>query len=87
MKTGRLDAAVSNLRRAARIEPLDASMHFALGMALQQQGSCGDSIVELSAALRLEPSMPHVQEQLAKCAEIPSAGAEREKSVAGIKVP
>ena len=69
MKTQRSDEAVGNMRRALAREPLDPAFHFALGMALQQQGNCKESRSELAAALNLDPDLPHAAEQIKKCGE------------------
>jgi tetratricopeptide (TPR) repeat protein len=73
MKTQRTDQAVGNMRRALAIDPVEPAFHFALGMALQQQGNCKESRSELAAALNLDPSLPHAAEQIEKCGQSSSS--------------
>jgi Flp pilus assembly protein TadD len=43
------------LRRAAQVDPRNASVRVDLGVALARQTRFADAIVEFEAALRLEP--------------------------------
>jgi tetratricopeptide (TPR) repeat protein len=67
MRTQRSAEAVGNMRRALALEPLEPAFHFALGIALQQQGNCKESRSELNTALQLQPDFPHAAEQISKC--------------------
>jgi tetratricopeptide (TPR) repeat protein len=76
MKTGRVDDAVNDMRRGLALAPLDAEFHFALGMALQAQGSCKESRSELQATLELQADLPHAKEQIDKCVSTSAAATQ-----------
>jgi tetratricopeptide (TPR) repeat protein len=50
---GRLDEAITEYRRAIRLNPANASAHRSLGTALHDQGKADEAVAELREAIRL----------------------------------
>ncbi len=58
--SGRLDAAIAEVRQAIRLKPDDPDIHYNLGHALAQKGDLGDALVELQKAHQLAPDNPDI---------------------------
>jgi len=56
LQSGRVEDAVTQLRRALQLAPRDAAARSNLGTALQARGDTAAAIRELEAAVRLKPS-------------------------------
>ena len=65
MKSGRLAEAEPLLRRLAGVRSEDAAIHLQLGRVLEAEDKKADAIVELQAALKLNPSDHDAQRELA----------------------
>ena len=76
IKTGRLDEALADFRRAADLRPQDARVRFALGVVQAQRGDCTQARREFSEALSLDATLVKAKEQRDKCGSAaPTAGA------------
>ena len=56
LQAGRVDEAVTQLRRAVQLAPRDAEARSNLGTALQARGDTANALRELEAAARLKPN-------------------------------
>jgi tetratricopeptide (TPR) repeat protein len=65
MKSGRLAEAEPLLRRLAGVRSEDAAIHLQLGRVLEAEDKKGEAIVELQAALKLNPSDHDAQREIA----------------------
>lgn len=64
-KAGRLETAVSDLRRALEAEPESPSAHLNLGTALALSGQKAEAMQHYREALRLKPAFPRAHYNLA----------------------
>jgi Tfp pilus assembly protein PilF len=65
MKSGRLAEAEPLLRRLAAVRSEDAAIHLQLGRVFEAEDKKADAIVELQAALKLNPSDHDAQREIA----------------------
>jgi tetratricopeptide (TPR) repeat protein len=66
MRTGRLQEAVTTLRRASDLRPGNADTHNNLGLALMQTGRPQDAAQELRRTVELRPGNPEGRYNLAQ---------------------
>lgn len=63
--SGRLETAITHLRRAADLLPQSADARADLGGALAEAGRRDEAIIELRRALELAPDNPTARQNLA----------------------
>ncbi|MGQ9628861.1 MAG: tetratricopeptide repeat protein [bacterium] len=56
LKLGRVEDAISAIRKGIGINPLSALGHYQLGICLSLKGNLGDAIVALKTALKISPN-------------------------------
>jgi tetratricopeptide (TPR) repeat protein len=62
-QAGKIDEAVTRLRRALAVNPKMASLHFNLGLALLKQGTPEEALASIERALALDPKAADAAQQ------------------------